>query len=456
MPVTVKRIIAYEITDSNGNPTIEAELLLSNGFRFTSSVSSDNVVNTYGLREMRDNDLQHYQGMGVKTAVSIINQAIGTRLVNVSPLNQLEIDDWLLKSDPTQDKSKLGVNTILVISQLFAKAGAYCMGIPTYRYINDVYKKLFKDDDLSIEKVPTPCFGILGGSEDGEFESFHIIPSSSLSFSQSYEIAVDIYHAMRSVLEQADVPYSKNTYGEMTPKRNGNTDIIDILFDGIQRKGMKLGKHLFLGLTVNGTNLFSHGKYFVKDRPTTLAPGEYYDYLSEMIGKYSVLYLEDAYANDDIDGWKKMYVNFADQIYLIGHKLIGANPEILRSFDHEDTITGMVIKPGYFGTITETLKEVHAIRQHELSYIVSSDRNDTDDDFLADFAMAIQADYIKFGAPSQGERVSKYNRLLKIEQQAKMQTAQQKPTQPGAAAPAAPVDVKQTTPQVPASNTNKT
>jgi enolase len=145
MAIAVKRVIAYEISDSNGNPTIEAEMLLSNGFKITSSISSDNVINTYGMRELRDNDMQHFQGLGVKNAVATINNVLGPKFVNMNPADQIAIDNWLDKADDSSDKSKLGINTIAVLSQLFAKAGAYAFGVPVFRYINETYKRATKE-----------------------------------------------------------------------------------------------------------------------------------------------------------------------------------------------------------------------------------------------------------------------------------------------------------------------
>lgn len=432
MPITVQRLLAYEISDSNGNPTIETEVTLSNGMKLTSSVSTDNVINTYGLREQRDHDMQHYQGLGVKGAVKLINQVIAPRLANTSPLHQLQVDQWLNSSDGTEDKSKLGVNTMLAVSQVFAKAGAYSLNIPLYKYLNQLYFQLTKQP-IPLEKIPTPAVGMLAGGKHAEFESFELIPSSSLQFSQAFELCTDIYHSMQSMFDQNQVEYSKNAFGEMIPHRNGNNEMIESILDTIQRKGIKLGKHLFMGLTINSKNFFIHGKYSVKDRPTTLPPNEFYNYLAEIIGKYSVLMIEDPFPAEDVDGWKKMFVNLGEQIYVVGHRYIGEKLEILEELEHDKTITAMVIKPLYCGTITDTFKMIFKARQKEMPYIISSDRGDTDDDFLADFAMAMQADFIKFGAPSQGERIAKYNRLLKIEQQAMRQAPS--PTQPQGGTP---------------------
>lgn len=422
MAITVKRIVAYEVSDSNGYPTIEVELLLSNGFKIISSASSDNVVNTYGMRELRDNDMAHFSGLGVRNAIRLINTVIAPRLAGMNPQDQRAFDSWLNRADGSRDKSKWGVNTVMVLSQSFAKAGAYCAGVPLFKYINDLYRASFRAD-LPLEKVPTPVFGMLAGGKQVDFHQFHIIPSSSLSFTQSYEMAVDIFHTLQGLLDQLGVTYARSLHGELVPARNTNMEMVDLLFDVLQRKNLKPGKHVFLGLNCIGSNYFIRGRYALKDRPNTLTPAEYYDFLTELISKHSVLLIEDPFATDDLDGWRKLFVNFSEQIYIVAHKFIGDNLEYLDTIDQRGMYTSMVLKPSYCGTVMDTLKLAHAAKRREISIVVPADKNDTDDDFIADFAMGIQADFIQFGAPAQGERIAKYNRLLKIEQMAAMQAA---------------------------------
>ncbi len=422
MAITVKRVTAYEISDSNGNPTIELEMLLSNGFKVTSSASSDNVINTYGLRELRDNDVQHYQGLGVKKAVSMVNKSLAPKMVNMNPADQFAIDNWINRIDPSRDKVQIGVNTAIAISQLFAKAGAYTTGMPLFKYINDIYLKMTKKP-ISLEKVPTPVFGMLGGGRNVDFREFHLIPSSSLTFAQAYEMCVDIYHTIQTVLDQLGVSYYHSLYGEYIPARNNNTEMIEVIFDVLQRKNLRLGKHVFFGLSPIASNFYIRGKYQIKDRPTPVSPQEYYEFLSEIINKYSVLVVEDPFATQDVDGWRKIFVNYGEQIYIVAHKMIGDNIDFLSDISTNKMFTSIVVKPIYFGTITDTLKTVAQLKKKEMSFMVSGDKNETSDDFIADFAMGVQADFIKFGAPAQGERVAKYNRLLKIEQQALMMKA---------------------------------
>ncbi|MFW5703374.1 MAG: hypothetical protein ACOCXQ_00905 [Patescibacteria group bacterium] len=424
MSATVQRLIGYEITDSNGNPTIEVELTLSNGFKVRSGVSSDNVINTFGRKELRDHDMQHYQGLGVKTALTLINTHIAPRLVNLSVGNQLQIDNWIQKSDGTEDSSKLGINTMMVLSQVFAKAAAYTLNIPLYKYIAGYYQQLTKEP-ITLEKIPTPVIAALSGGKHAEFESFEFLPSSSMPFSQAYEMCIDLYHSLQTIFDQNSIEFSKNYSGEFIPNKNANTDMIESMLDAVQRKGLKLGKHIFLGLKINANAFYSHGRYTLHDRPTSLTQEDYYNYVSEIIGKYSVLMLEDPFATEDIDGWRKLFVNMGEQIYILGHKYLGDNMEIVESMDTQKTLTGMVFKPSYFGTITAAMKVINRAKKQNVPFVISSDRGETNDDFIADFGMGVQADFLKFGAPNQGERIAKYNRLLKIEQEARMLAAAQ-------------------------------
>ncbi|MCX7996812.1 MAG: hypothetical protein N2691_03595 [Patescibacteria group bacterium] len=422
MSITVKRVVAYEISDSNGYPTIEVEMLLSNGFKIISSVSSDNVINTYGKRELRDNDMSHYMGLGVKNAIALINTVIAPRLIGMNPKDQVAFDNWLNRADPSPEKGKWGVNTTLVLSQVFTKAGAYCAGVPVFKYVNDLYRNMFRSE-LVLEKVPTPVFGMLAGGKQVDMHEFHIIPSSSLTFTQSYEMAVDIFHSLQVLLDQLNIAFARSLHGELIPMRNTNMEMVDIIFDVLQRKNLKPGRHVFLGLNFVANNYFMRGKYTLKDRPNALSTAEYYDFVADLIGKHSVLLVEDPFASDDLDGWRKLFVNFGEQIYIVAHKFIGDNLDYLNQMETHKMYTSIVLKPSYFGTITDTLKIIYSAKKHEISCMISGDKNDTDDDFIADFAMGVQADFIKFGAPAQGERIAKYNRLLKIEQMAAMQAA---------------------------------
>lgn len=431
MAVTIQRLVAYEITDSNGNPTIEVDIRLSTGISITSAASSDTVINTYGKRELRDHDMQHYQGLGVKGALTLVNQAIGPKMINMQVGNLFQFDEWLQKSDNSVDNSKLGVNTIMALSQAFAKASAASLNLPLYRYLNGYYQQLTKTP-LPMEKIPTIAVSLLAGGSQVEFDEIEAIPSSSLPFSQAYELCIDLYHGVQLLFDQGQVSYSRNTDGALTPQKTSNTEYIESILDTVQRKGLKLGKHVFLGLKVNGKNFFHQGKYAIKERPSALAPSEFYNYLSEMIGKYSVLMVEDPFATEDVDGWKKLFVNLGEQIYIVGHKYVGDKMEILNDYDHGQTITSVVLKPSYFGTVTNTIKAIVKARSHGIAFVVSTDRSETSDDFIADFAMGVQADFIKFGAPVQGERVAKYNRLLKIEQEARMAAAKPAPAAPSA------------------------
>lgn len=429
MAVTIQRLVAYEITDSNGNPTIEVDITLSTGISVTSSASSDTVITTYGKRELRDHDMQHYQGLGIKSALTIVNQAIAPKMMNMPVGNQFQFDEWLKKSDNTDDYSKLGINTVMALSQAFAKASAASLNMPLYRFINGYYQQLTKTP-VPIEKIPTIAVSLLAGGNQVEFEEFEAIPSSSLPFSQAYELCIDLYHGVQLIFDQGQIPYSRNTDGALTPHKNSNTEYIEAILDTVQRKGLKLGKHVFLGLKLNGKNFYIHGKYNIKERSSALTPPEYYNYLSEMIGKYSVLMVEDPFATEDLDGWKKLFVNLGEQIYIVGHKYVGDKIEILDSYEHDQTLTSIVLKPSYFGTITDTIRAIFKARSHSMAFVVTTDRAETSDDFIADFAMGVQADFIKFGAPVQGERVAKYNRLLKIEQEARMTAGKPPVAQP--------------------------
>jgi enolase len=421
MAVIVKRLFAYEVSDSNGNPTIEVELGLSSGVKVAASVGTDNIINTFGKKELRDNDMGHYAGMGVKKAISIINADLGPKLLTIDTSNQSAVDGFIKNCDGTQDYSKIGVNTACVLSKAFAKSGAVIRNLPLYKHLNDAYTFSTKGK-IQLEKIPTPIIGILAGGDHVEIREFSLLPTSAMSFAQAYEMIVDVYHSIRPVLEQLSISYSKSFFGEYVPNRSTNQEMIDVIFDVLQRKSLKLGKHVFFGMNIAGNGFFRGGKYSVKDRPSSLSTNEFYDFIVELINRYSIFVIEDPFATGDEDGWRKLFVNYGEQIYICAHTYAGDKMEYVQSGDPNKHFTTYVFKPGYFGTITETFEQVAKLRAAGHSYIIAAEKHDTGDDFLADFAMAVQPDYIKFGAPVNGERVAKYNRLLKIEQLARART----------------------------------
>jgi len=416
----IKKIYAYEIIDSRGYPTVEGKLILDNGVSVTTSIPSGTSIGKSEALELRDKDPIRFEGMGVTKAVSYINELLGPKLIGVSPLKQEEIDMWMIKADGTKNKSKLGGNTLLTISQLMVKAAAADLRVNLFKYINSLYQSMFHSA-IPLERLPDPIFNIINGGKHAnnnlEFQEFQIIPSSSYSFTEAYRIGVEVYHELQKVLAYRNANISVGEEGGFAPDFPTNLDAIEILKETIAQKNLKIGLDVFLGLDVASSHFYTDGKYHIKDKSHPLGVEEYMDFIYKLATSYSILVLEDPLNEDDWSHWIKFNEKIPKNIYLVGDDLLTTNRERLEKAIREKACTTILIKPNQIGTITETLQVIDLARKNNFNYIVSHRSGETNDSFIADFAVAVQADFVKFGASARGERLAKYNRLWQIERE---------------------------------------
>src|SRR3989338_6647718 len=416
----IKKIYAYEIIDSRGYPTIEGRLLLDNGVSVITSIPAGTSRGKSEALELRDNDQNRFDGMGVSKAVSYINDLIAPKLIGLSPLKQEEVDMWLVKADGTENKSKLGGNTILTISQLFVKAAATDLKVDLFRYINSLYQSLFKTS-IKIERLPNPIFNIINGGKHAnnnlEFQEFQVIPSSSFSFTEAYRIGIEVYHELQRVLAYRNANISVGEEGGFAPNFPTNLDAIEILNETIAQKNLKIGLDIFLGLDVAASHFYTDGKYHIKKKPHPMKVEEYMEFINKLVTSYSILVLEDTLNEDDWGEWIKFNQKIPKNIYLVGDDLLTTNKERLERAIREKACTTVLVKPNQIGTITETLQVIDLARKNNFNYIVSHRSGETNDSFITDFAVAVQADFVKFGASARGERLAKYNRLWQIERE---------------------------------------
>jgi enolase len=416
----IKRIHAYEIIDSRGHPTISASLELDNNMRVETSIPAGKSIGKYEAIELRDNDPTRFDGMGVSKAVSYINDLIAPKLIGAAVNKQQEVDYWLMRADGTKNKSKLGANTTLAISQLFVKAAAAEQGMPLFKYINLLYANLFKDN-IIVNKIPSPIFDLINGAKHAnnnlEFQEFQIIPSSSFSFSKAYQIGVEVFHELKRVLIYRNASISVGEEGGFAPNFSTNLDALEVLNETLIQKNLKSGLDVFFGIDFAASHYYKDNKYVLKDKPHPMKSDEYMDFLINLTKIYSMLIIEDPFTEDDWDSWKKINGRISDQIYLVGDDLLSTNKERLIRAVKEKACSTILIKPNQIGTITEVLEVIDLARKNGFNYIVSHRSGETNDDFVADLAVGLQADFVKFGAPSRGERVEKYNRLWQIERE---------------------------------------
>lgn len=418
--LTIKKIRAYEIIDSRGYPTIEGELTLSNDQIITTSVPSGTSVGKYEAHELRDEDPNRLDGKGVLRAISIINDQIGSKLKGVSALKQDEIDGWLVKADGTKNKEKLGGNTTLTISQLIAKAGATTQGVSLFRYLNEMYKTLFKEE-IKISKVPTPIFNIINGGKHAnnnlEFQEFQIIPSSSLTFEKSYIMGIDVYHELERVLDYRNANISVGEEGGFAPNFPKNIDALEAISETLNRKNLRPGVDVFFGMDLAASHFFQGQHYKLKEVEKPMSTKDFLTYLQDLIKQYAFLEIEDPLNEDDFGSWKTLNNLISKEIFLVGDDLLATNKERLIKAIEEKACNTILVKPNQIGTVIETLDVIATARRGNFACIVSHRSGETNDSFIADFAVGVQAEFVKFGAPSRGERVAKYNRLWQIEKE---------------------------------------
>lgn len=418
--ITIKSITAYEIIDSRGYPTIEVCGLLSNDREIFASVPSGTSVGKYEALELRDKDPKRFDGMGVTHAVNIINEVLAPKLVGVSPSKFREVDEWLIKADGTKNKSKLGANSTLALSEMFVKAAAKEQGASVYKFINSAYASRFKTE-LPLTKLPTPIFNIINGGKHAnnnlEFQEFQIIPSSSLPYTKAYQIGVEVFHELKRVLLYRNANVSVGEEGGFAPNFTTNIDAIEVINETVLQKNLKMGLDVFLGLDVASSHFFKDDRYYVKDKPHPLTKEEYLEFIVSLTKNYSMLCIEDPLNQDDFEGWSKLLKSMARDIYLIGDDLLATNKERLERAIKNKACSMVLVKPNQIGTISEIMEVVQIAKSNDLAVLVSHRSGETNDSFIADFAVGVQADFVKFGAPSRGERVAKYNRLWQIERE---------------------------------------
>ncbi len=419
MNSAIYAIVAREILDSRGNPTIETTVVLNSGYRGTAAVPAGASRGKYEAVELRDNDEKRYNGMGVLKAISNVMNIIGPKLRGRDALKQQEIDTLMLKLDGTENKSKLGANAILSVSIATAIAAANYQRMPLYRYINAVFSS-FMQSPIPIQRMPTPTFNLINGGMHGagnlDFQEFHVLPASNKPFSLALRIGDEIYYAVKRMLEDRNAAHSVGDEGGFTPNLYTNTDALDILIDAIRRTPYRLTVDVFLGLDIAASHFKTSRGYEIKDRSGPFSSKEFIEFLKDIHEKYRLLLLEDPFDEDDWQSWKEITNLLKDEVFIIGDDLLATNPNRLQKAIEEQACSAILLKPNQIGSLTEFLQVVAIAKKHGITCITSHRSGETNDSYIADIAVGIQSEYVKFGAPARGERVAKYNRLLLIEQ----------------------------------------
>jgi enolase len=414
--VKISRVWAREILDSRGIPTVEAACMLDTGFVGVASVPAGTSTGTHEALELRDTDDPRYLGKGVLKAVANVNTVLGPAVVGMDPTAQDAVDKKLDDLDGTENKTKYGGNAILAVSIATAKAGAAASRMDLYVWVNYLAQKVGLKPPL---KIPIPLFNMINGGLHGagnlDFQEFHVIPASTKSFSQGIQMGVEIYLTVGQNLARRGAIHSVGNEGGYAPNLFTNADALEVFVEAIKQTQYAMGRDVFLGLDVAANSFFKNGEYLIRDKSAPLTDSQMIDYYKTLNEQYKLAILEDPFQEDAWASWEKLFEAMGANVLVVGDDLLATNPKRLERAIAEKACNAILVKPNQIGTVTETLKVIKKARDANFKVIVSHRSGETNDYFIADFAVGVGADYAKFGAPARGERVAKYNRLSAIE-----------------------------------------
>ncbi|MBX7041359.1 MAG: phosphopyruvate hydratase [Ignavibacteria bacterium] len=408
----INSVRAREILDSRGNPTIEVDITLSDGTLGRAAVPSGASTGEREAVELRDGDKSRYLGKGVRKAVDNVNKVIAKKITGSDCFSQAELDKLLISLDGTKNKSKLGANALLGVSLANAHAAANYLKLPLYKYIGGVNSKT----------LPVPMMNIINGGKHADntvdFQEFMIIPAGAKSFSDALRYGTEVFHALRKVLQKKNYNTNVGDEGGFAPNLKSNEEALDVILEAIGSAGYKAGKDIFLGLDVASSEMWKNGKYeFYKSHQKDKSPEEMVKMYEKMVKDYPIISIEDGMAENDWKGWKMLTDAIGSKIQLVGDDLFVTNTEILQKGINEKIGNSILIKVNQIGTLTETLNAIELAKTHSYTNIISHRSGETEDTTIADIAVATNAGQIKTGSLSRTDRVAKYNRLLRIEEE---------------------------------------
>ena len=409
----ISQIVAREIIDSRGNPTVETSVLLDNGAFGTASVPSGASTGKNEDVELRDGDMNRFGGMGVLKAVGNVNEKIFPHIKGVDVSDQAALDKKLLDLDGTENERKLGANAILSVSVACLKAAANSARMPLFAYVQKIFAP------QNVMSIPSPIFNLINGGKHGagnlDFQEFHLIPSTRFPFKDSLRIGVEMFQLLRQELIHRNAIHSVGDEGGFAPNLFTNSDALELMKLVIRNSPYKESQDVFLGLDVAADAFFVDNKYTIKDSPRPLDKEGMLAFYEKLVKDYNIFSLEDPLEQNDWSGWSKLKELLPPTTMLVGDDLITTNAKSLEKAINSQSCTAVIVKPNQIGSVTETVNLVQLAQKNNIFTIFSHRSGETNDTFIADFAVGLGANFAKFGAPDRGERVAKYNRLLEIE-----------------------------------------
>ncbi|MEC7833175.1 MAG: phosphopyruvate hydratase [Pseudomonadota bacterium] len=406
----IKKISGRQIIDSRGNPTIEANLTFDSGITGRGMSPSGASTGKLEALELRDNDNSIYLGKSVLKAVNNINTTISNNLDTNFDYDQSSFDKFLIDSDGTENKSNYGANAILALSLAFAHANANEKNQP-------LYKSFTRQQNYTL---PVPLMNIINGGAHAnnnlDFQEFMILPIGFKTFSESLRAGVETFHTLKEILNKKGMSTSVGDEGGFAPNVKDNEEALNLLLEAINQAGYIPGENIYLGLDVASSEFYSNGVYTLNSINKTLKSDELSNYLEDLCDKYPIISIEDGMAEDDWDGWRILTKSLGEKVQLVGDDIFVTNPEILMKGIDEKVANSILIKLNQIGTVTETLNTIELARKHDYNYIISHRSGETEDVTIADLSVATFSGQIKTGSLSRSDRTSKYNQLLRIEE----------------------------------------
>ena len=402
----IRNIHAREIIDSRGNPTVEVDVTLESGITATASVPSGASTGVHEALELRDNDPKRYNGKGVLQAVKNVNEKIFPKLKGMDALNQKLIDQTMIELDGTESKTNLGANAMLGVSLAVLKAGAKFKKEELYAYLGN--KKI----------LPRCMMNILNGGAHAEnkleFQEFMITPSKE-EYLDNLRMGAEVFHSLQKILKEKGLSCGVGDEGGFAPSIDNTKEALDLMQEAIEKAGYKLGSDIFIGLDVAASEFYKDGYYNLEDKKMT--SDEMIDYYEDLISKYPIISIEDGLDQDDYIGWQKLTKRLGDKLQLVGDDLFVTNKKLLQKGIELKMANAILLKLNQIGTVTETLETIKLAQENGYKTIISHRSGETEDNYIADFAVGLGLGQIKTGSMSRSERISKYNRLIRINEQ---------------------------------------
>lgn len=400
-----------EVLDSRGNPTVEVEVVTASGYAGRAAVPSGASTGQYEAVELRDKEQGRYLGRGVQQAIENVNTELAEAVLGMEVTDQRSLDRALIETDGTQNKGRLGANAILGVSLAVSKAAAQAAGLPLFRYLGGVGPYV----------MPVPCVNILNGgvhaANNLDFQEFMIVPVGLTSFRDALRAVVEVYHGLNRLLDEKGLASCVGDEGGFAPNLRNNAAALELIAEAVERSGYTLGEQIGLALDPAASEFYKDGRYVLAGEERTLSREEMVEYYVQLAGDYPLISLEDGLAEGDWEGWKLLTRELGGRIQLVGDDIFVTNREILARGIRESVGNSILIKVNQIGTLTETFETMSLAHRASYTTMVSHRSGETEDTTIADLAVATNAGQIKTGAPARGERVAKYNQLLRIEEE---------------------------------------